>query len=309
MALPGETWQRMMLFMLATLLLAALPLAVLSPIRRRQGKPVKAMWVKYGGWFLIVPVVALPMVLGRVWMQATFLLVSLCALKEFARLVGLRKHRAHLWLARACVVLAYVPVFLSRYDLFLVFPAYLVLPVFLLPILLDRFDGMIRASCLVVLGVTYCGWFLAHLAFLMNADAGRQLVLAFLVVVAINDSAAYLVGSGLGRRPLAPRLSPNKTIEGFLGAIAVTVAMTFLVRFALPGISRWQTLLLGLLLALAGTCGDLAMSLIKRDVHVKDSGHVIPGQGGLLDRLDSILFATPIFFHFMRCFCAAGGVA
>ncbi len=308
MTLPDEAWQRMMFLVWATLLVAAVPLAILSPIRLRLGKPVKAMWIKYGVWFLIAPIVTVPMVFGRGWMQAAFLLGSLYALEEFGRVVGLRRQRAHMWLARVCIVAVYIPVFFSRYGLFLTLPAYLILPIFLLPIMLDRYKGMIHTSCLVMLGVIYFGWFLAHLAFLMNVEVGRQLILAFLVVIVVNDSAAYLVGSSFGRRPLSPRLSPNKTVEGFIAAIVITVAVTVSFRFALAGMSLAHTVLLGLLLAVAGTCGDLAMSLIKRDVHVKDSGHLIPGHGGLLDRLDSVLFASPIFFHFIRYFCG-GGIA
>jgi len=308
MGLPTETWQRMLLVIWAVLLLAAVPLAILSPLRLRQGKPVKAMWIKYGAWFLMAPIVTVPMMLGRVWVQAGFLLASLYAFEEFSRLVGLREQRAHMWLARLCIVAVYVPTFMSNYGVFLALPAYVVLPAFLLPILRDRYEGMVRASCLVMLGVIYCGWFLAHLAYLMNAAAGRQFVLAFLLVVVVNDASAYLVGSTVGRRRLVPKLSPNKTVEGALGAAAITVGTAVAVGFALGGLTLAHRAILGLLLAAAGTCGDLAVSLIKRDVGAKDCGTCIPGHGGLLDRLDSVLLAAPLYFHFMRVFQGAGGL-
>ncbi|MBN2583152.1 MAG: phosphatidate cytidylyltransferase [Planctomycetes bacterium] len=306
MELPGETWQQMLLLVWAVLLAAAAPLGVLSLVRRRRGKPVKPMWIKYASWFALVPAMTVPMLLGRVWAQAAFLAASLYAFEEYARLVGLRSHRLHLWLARVCIAAIYVPVFLGNYGLFTAMPAYLLLPVLLLPILRDTYEGMLRVCGLTLLGLVYFGWFLAHLAFLVNADTGRQWVIAFLMVVVVNDASAYLVGSNLGRRPLSPNLSPNKTVEGFLGAAVITVGATFAVRFALSGLAWPWTLLLGLVLALAGTCGDLAVSLIKRDVHAKDSGWLIPGHGGLLDRLDSILFAAPVFFHFMRHYSAQG---
>jgi phosphatidate cytidylyltransferase len=302
MGLPAESWQRMVLLMWGVLLAAAVPLAILSAVRRRRGQAVKAMWIKYAAWFAIVPLVTLPMVLGGVWVQGALLLASLYALEEYARLVGLGAERVHLWLARLSIVAVYVPAFLARYDLFLAVPPYLALPIILVPILQDRFEGMTRLTALTLLGVVYFGWFPAHLALLAGTGTGRAGVLALLVLIAVNDAAGYLVGSGFGRRPLAPRLSPNKTVEGFLGAAAVTVVVTFAVRFALGGLSAAETVLLGLLMAVAGTCGDLVISMIKRDVRVKDTGRLIPGHGGLLDRLDSTLLAAPIFFHFMRSF-------
>jgi phosphatidate cytidylyltransferase len=302
MALPPGSLQRMVLLVWGVLLAAAVPLAIFSPVLRRRGQAVKTLWIKYAAWFVIVPLVTVPMILGGVWVQVALLVVSLYALEEYARLVGLGAERVHLWLARLGIVAVYVPAFLARYDLFLAVPPYLALPIILVPILQDRSEGMTRVTALTFLGVIYFGWFPAHLALLAGTGTGRAAVLALLVLITVNDTAAHLVGASFGHRPLAPRLSPNKTVEGFLGAAAVTVLMTFAVRFALGGLSAAQTVLLGLVLAVAGTCGDLAISMIKRDVHVKDTGRLIPGHGGLLDRLDSTLIAAPIFFYFMRTF-------
>lgn len=301
MNLSEEAW-RMLLLIWAALIAAAIPLAALTPVRRRRGEPVKPMWVKYAAWFLIAPVVTIPMALGRVWMQVTFLLLSLYAFEEYSRAVGLWKERGHMWLARVGVLLAYVPVFLDWYGLFTAMAAYIILLVFVFPIMRDKYEGMIQRTCLTILGVIYCGWFLAHLAFLMNVPAGRELVLVFLFALAVNDGGAYLVGSCIGRRPLAPNLSPGKTVAGALGAIALTIGAMFAARFALCGISVTHTILLGFLLSVGGTCGDLAMAMIKRDVKIEDTGSLIPGHGGLLDRLDSVLFTAPIFFHFMNYF-------
>ena len=302
MGLPEEPWLRMVLLMWGVLLAAAAPLAILSLLRRRRGQAVKAMWIKYAAWFVIVPLVTVPMVLGGVWVQAAFLGVSLYALEEYARLVGLDAERVHLWLARLGIVAVYVPAFLARYDLFLAVPSYLAVPIILVPILRDRAEGMTRLTALTLLGIIYFGWFPAHLALLVGTGTGRAAVLALLVVIAVNDAAGYLVGSHLGRRPLAPRLSPHKTVEGFLGGVVVTVLVTLAVRFALEGAGAVAVAILGLVLAVAGTCGDLAISMIKRDAHVKDTGRLIPGHGGVLDRLDSLLLAAPVFFHFLRWF-------
>ena len=301
--MPEETWARMLMLLWGVLIGAAVPLAVLSPLRWRRGKKVAAMWLKYSAWFIMAPLITVPLILGRYWIQAAFLVMSLYAFEEYSRAVGLWRHRPHVWLARTCIVLIYVPVAISWFALFVAMPAYLIIIIFAFPVARDEYEGMIQRTCLTVLGVLYFGWFLAHLAFLMNVAAGRALLPAFLLVVVVNDSAAYLIGSSFGRRPLVPKMSPNKTVEGTLGALAITMGVMFAVRFALGEISLLHLLLLGFLLSVGGTVGDLTISMIKRDVHIKDAGRLIPGHGGLLDRLDSIIFTAPIFFYFMKHFC------
>ncbi len=297
-----ETWFQVMLLLWAVLVAAVVPLLVLHVVWRRRGRPATPLWTKYAAWFVIVPVVTIPIALGRVWGQIAFLVLSLYAFEEFARAVGLWKERGHMWLTRLCIVLAYVPVFVNWYGLFTAMAAYLVILAFVFPIIRDVYQGMIQRTCLTVLGVLYFGWFLAHLAFLLNLGPGRERVLAFLLVVGVNDAAAYLIGSAFGRRPLAPEVEPGKTVAGALGALAVTLGMMFAARFALGDISIFHTILLGILLSVGGTCGALVISMIKRDVRVERTGSLLPGHGGLLDRLDSVLFTAPIFFHFLNHF-------
>jgi len=302
MRLPEEPWLLMLLVVWGVLLAATVPLVLISPVRRRRGKSVKSMWIKYAAWFVMVPTMTLPMLAGPQWMQIAFLVMSLYAFEEYSRAVGIWRERSHMWLARISIVLTHVPIFIGWPGTFMVMPAYVILLILAYPIMRDTYKGMIQRSCLTILGVLYFGWFLGHLSLLLNVPEGRALVLAFSLVIVANDASAYLIGSSIGRTPLSPNLSPNKTAEGVLGSLAVAIALTFAVRFALGGISTVHTLLLGFLLGVGGTCGDLAISMIKRDVQIKDTGNLIPGHGGLLDRLDSALFAAPIFVHFMNYF-------
>jgi phosphatidate cytidylyltransferase len=302
MNLPTELWQRMLFLVWGILIAWSIPLLIITLIRKRLGKEVKSLWVKYGSWFIMVPALTVPLLLGKWSTQALFLLLSLYAFEEFSRSVGLWKQRAHMWLGRISILLVYATVFINWFGLFMSMPAFVIILAFLLPILKDRYQGMIQHTLLTIFGVTYFGWFLAYLAFLMNIDTGSQLIIAFLLIIVTNDASAYIIGSNLGRHHMVPNLSPNKTWEGAIGASLVTIGVTVAIRSALYNMPVWEALILGILLAFFGTCGDLSISLVKRDVHVKDTGHLIPGHGGLLDRLDSILFATPVFFHFMNAF-------
>jgi phosphatidate cytidylyltransferase len=133
------------------------------------------------------------------------------------------------------------------------------------------------------------------------AVAGREAVLVLIGTVAVSDSAQYYAGRLFGKHPLAPRRSPKKTIEGAVGGFVVApVALIAAGHAWLPGLDPLRLGLLGVLLVAAGIIGDLFESMLKRAADLKDSGHLIPGHGGVLDRIDALLFAAPIFYFFIR---------
>ncbi|MDR1516773.1 MAG: phosphatidate cytidylyltransferase [Dysgonamonadaceae bacterium] len=124
-------------------------------------------------------------------------------------------------------------------------------------------------------------------------------IFAIFLFIWINDTAAYLVGSLLGRHKLIERISPKKTVEGFIGGIAFCVGAALLFARFFPEYPAWFWIVFGLITALFGTVGDLFESLIKRSYDVKDSGHIIPGHGGVLDRIDSLLVAIPAVYLYL----------
>ena len=153
---------------------------------------------------------------------------------------------------------------------------------------------------ILLFGILYIGFTLGHFLRLRNQQDGALLVLFVLLVTWAGDAAAYYVGKTLGSRPLAPRLSPNKTVEGFLGGLvaAPLVAWTGHVWF-LPAVGPVDCLILGVVFTVLGLLGDLSESALKRYAGVKDSGALIPGHGGLLDRVDSLLLNAPVFYYYM----------
>jgi len=117
--------------------------------------------------------------------------------------------------------------------------------------------------------------------------------------VVFNDVLAYTVGRMWGKTPLAPAISPKKTREGALGGLAGSLFAALTFRYAVPDLNLTAVLAAGLLIGVAAPLGDLIISVIKRDMSVKDSGNLIPGHGGLLDRCDSLIFATPAFYYYL----------
>jgi len=132
-------------------------------------------------------------------------------------------------------------------------------------------------------------------------NTGRYWVLFLLAVIMMGDSAAYYVGSAMGKRRLAPTVSPNKTVEGFFGGIVGSIVAALIVsRLLLSEVSWIQAAVLGSILSLLGVAGDLFESLLKRSVGVKDTSKLIPGHGGVLDRLDSLYFSAPALFLYLQ---------
>lgn len=158
----------------------------------------------------------------------------------------------------------------------------------------------VRASW-VVLGVAYVGGLLTCGGFLRELPDGRQLIAFVTFTTWASDIGAYYMGSRWGRRPLAPRISPKKSVEGLLGGVAASLIVAVVGQaWIWPALSAGSALWTAGALALIGVVGDLAESAVKRAAGVKDSGSTIPGHGGVLDRLDSLIFAAPALYAMVR---------
>jgi phosphatidate cytidylyltransferase len=156
--------------------------------------------------------------------------------------------------------------------------------------------GVLRAAW-TLLAVVYAGGLLGSGSLLREHVDGRELIFLVTLTTWAGDIGAYYVGSRLGRRPLAPSLSPKKTVEGALGGLAATVLVAALGTAGIwPRLSVLTAVWVGGVLAGVGMLGDLAESAVKRAANVKDSGTIIPGHGGVLDRLDSVIFACPVLY-------------
>jgi phosphatidate cytidylyltransferase len=169
-----------------------------------------------------------------------------------------------------------------------------------------KVDGSVIKVSVGSLLLLYPVYALSHLILFLNTIAGRNALLFLLLCVWVCDSAAYYVGSTFGRRKLAPAISPNKTVAGAVGGILGAAGTSVLLKmFNLVPWSLGFALGTGLAIAVFAQLGDLAESMIKRDAGVKDSGSLIPGHGGIMDRVDALLFTVPVFYYFLF---AAGGL-
>ncbi|HEU4438773.1 MAG TPA: phosphatidate cytidylyltransferase [Methylomirabilota bacterium] len=152
---------------------------------------------------------------------------------------------------------------------------------------------------ITLLGAGYVNWLLGYAFWLYELPDGVQWVLLLVSVTWLGESAAYVIGSTLGRHKLAPVVSPRKTVEGAVAQLIASVLGALGARaWFFPGLSLEDAMVIGLLLGVVGQVGDLVESAIKRSLNTKDTGGLIPGHGGMLDRLDSLLVNTPVLFYY-----------
>jgi phosphatidate cytidylyltransferase len=161
-----------------------------------------------------------------------------------------------------------------------------------------RNSGVIVDISTTVFGILYISWFLSFLIKVRHLAAGAGLLATVLLITKSGDIGAYLIGTRFGKTPLLPRISPNKSVEGAIGGLAFSImgalASNVFLRF-----SYLHVIFLGIFLGILGQLGDFSESLMKRDCEVKDSGNIIPGMGGVLDEIDSLLFTAPVFYFYI----------
>lgn len=261
---------------------------------------VKAWWVMaavFLGAVAVHPAVSL----------VFFALMSFWALKEYVTLLKTRpQDHATLFWAFASVPAQYWLVHIKWYGVFIIFiPVYvfLLLPVTL--VLARETKGFVASASQIHWGLMAFVFGLSHLGYLLQLPAlpgravdGRALVLFVVFVVEMSDVLQYVWGKLCGRHKVLPTVSPNKTWEGLVGGVLSAALLALPLRFLTP-FSPLETVLVALGICIAGFLGGAVMSAVKRDFGVKDFGALIPGHGGMLDRVDSLCWSVPLFFHYV----------
>jgi phosphatidate cytidylyltransferase len=293
------------------IILAILVVASLIVLALRQLQPAKdfsELAARVWSWWIMAAVFWAIIVASDRLALIFFAFLSFWALKEYITLLKTRPadHRG-LALTFLAIPVQYYWIATGWYGMFIIFiPVYMFLILPMQLVLAKETSGFVASASQIQWGLMAFVFGLSHLGFLLTLPErfganGRMLLLFLVFVVEISDVLQYLWGKTLGRHKIIPAVSPNKTWEGFLGGIASAVALSLLVRFLTP-FSWRETVAVSLLLTVAGFFGGAVMSAVKRDFGVKDFGSIIPGHGGMLDRVDSLCYAAPIFFHYVRYF-------
>lgn len=287
--------------LVATMIVAALRRNDTEDKHRELSARVKS-------WWFMVAIFSFAILTSPVVSVIFFALISFLALKEYVSIIPLRwADRRVLFWAYLTIPVQYYLVANGMYGLFIVF-----IPVwvfFLFPfrlIIAGQTDGFLHSVTAITWGIMITVFAVSHAAMLMQysvvlmGHAGLILYLAILNQG--NDVAQYVWGKMLGKHKIVPKISPKKTWEGFWGGVFTTIAVSALIYPFLTPFDLKCALFSGALIAVTGFMGDVIVSALKRDMHIKDSGALIPGHGGILDRIDSLSLTAPLFFHTVRYF-------
>ena len=255
---------------------------------------------------VLIPLIAITAFLGGWWFAGLVALFAALAVVEFYQLTKRLDPQPSLVIGTALTVAL---VFAARYPSYRVAPALFVITLGLLMVkyvLQQDYDRFLGDWAATLMGSAYVGGMLSYYVLLRDLPQGLAWVAAAVVTTWVGDTAAYFVGKSLGRRPFFPRVSPRKTLEGAVGGMTAATITGAAIAVSFLRLSWPLAAALGVLIALASTFGDLAESLVKRQAGVKDSGNLIPGHGGALDRVDSLLFAAVATYYFAIWAAGAG---
>ena len=288
---------------------AGFVLALMTWFTKRK---LQSVWTTYRSWLVMAPLLLGSIFLGRIVTIGALTLIALAGFKEFARATGLYRDWWMTGAVYAGIVALGITTVVSHpsgddpapgwYGLFMALPVYVIALILLIPIVRNRTEGQLQAISLAIVGFIYVGWMFGHLAFLANPSHHYGYLLFLVFAVEVNDVAAFTCGRLFGKHPFRSRISPKKTWEGAIGALVVSMLLPWVLRFSFPHFGPRELVLTGLIVGVGGQLGDLSISVIKRDIGVKDMGATIPGHGGILDRIDSLIYTAPLFLHMVDYF-------
>lgn len=270
-------------------------------------------------YWLLCAVLAAAFLGGEGFTFALFGFLSFWALREFITLTPTRlgDHRALFWVFFVITPLQYVLVAFNQYELFnVLIPVYAFLFVLARVAIAGDFKRYLERTAKIQAGLLICVYSLSYAPALLRLPVGQYdnnwqlvnyegsrvgLLIFFILMVQLSDVLQYAWDKLFGRRVIAPSISPNKTWEGLVGGAGSTALLGMSLSWVTP-FQPWVAGLMGMLISLMGFAGGITMSAIKRDRGVKDYGTLVEGHGGVLDRIDSICFAAPVFYHLTRAF-------
>ncbi len=264
------------------------------------------------GWWIMVGIFAVAMLSSWRITVVFFAFVSFLALKEYFALIAVRRaDRRILFWAYLAIPIQYYLIAQGWYGFFVLFiPVYVFLFLPFRMITIGETAGYVRAISTIHWGLMTMVFCLSHLAWLLvmptvesrtgTTASGPAMVLFLVCLTQLNDVAQYVWGKSLGRRKILPTVSPNKTWGGMLGGAATTVLLSYLAAPYFTPLTVHQSLIAGVIIGVGGFIGDCAMASLKRDIGVKDASDMIPGHGGVIDRVNSLIYTAPLFTHFIR---------
>lgn len=270
-------------------------------------KDMENMWIRLKSFFLIVVFFTLAFCFNRITAFIFLTLISYLCFKEFLSLIPTRRtdRKVLLW-AYLSIPISYYIIYIKWAALFYLWiPLYVFILISIRMVMASNVNGFLKNLAVIQYGLMTTVYALGYLGLLAiipmkyNPQGGALGLLFFILVFTVsNDFIQMFCGKAFGKHKIIPKVSPNKTWEGFIGGVIGSTILAVIMGRILTPFNIYQLIFLGSALSVCGFFGDVTMSAIKRDLGVKDTSMLIPGHGGILDRLDSLLFTAPLFFHY-----------
>jgi len=258
-------------------------------------------------WWIIILTLLFFLVIGTNATIVFFALISYLAFKEYVSHLNARQSdRRIIFWAYISIIPQYYFIAIEWFTMFLIWiPIYAFLFLPLRQVLIGETKGFIKNTASIQWGLMLFVFLFSHIAYLVtfnrpNEDIiGVELILYLLILTQGNDVFQYIWGKKLGSIKIIPKVSPNKTVEGFIGGMVSTIILSMLLSFLTP-FTLIETTIAGVIISIGGFFGDVVISSIKRDLGIKDFGSLLAGHGGINDRIDSLIYTAPLFFHYIN---------
>lgn len=258
-------------------------------------------------WFFIISGLFLLLIANKYITILGFMLISFFAFQEYVKSINIRpSDRSVVWFSYLMIPIQYLWIMIDWYNMAIVFiPVYVFLSIPLFLILSKETQGFLKSVGTIYWGMMAAVFCLSHVPLLftlsgLSIQSATSFIFFLLLLTEINDVLQYIWGKALGNTKIIPSISPNKTKAGFFGGVFSTTLISCILAPIFTPFNITESLCIGFIIGISGFIGDLCMSAIKRDIGVKDYSTKLPGHGGVLDRLDSLIYTAPLFFHFIH---------
>lgn len=307
----GKISNEMIVVMIGVFIVLVLSSLICAYLTKRYpNKDFTEIKLRIKSWWGMCIIFTIALVIHSTVSLIFLALLCFLALKEYFSLIPTnRSHRAVLFWAYLSIPIQFTFIYFGFYGMFIIFiPVYMFLFIPIQAIFIGETKGFLQSMGSVQWGLMLMVFSLSHLAYLIvlpgekSTVPGASLVLFLVILTQANDVFQFLFGKAFGKHKIVPKVSPNKTWEGFVGGIIATTILSLCIAPFLTPFTLLGMIIAGVYISIMGFIGDVNISALKRDLNIKDTSQAIPGHGGILDRVDSLTYTAPLFFHFVRFF-------
>lgn len=274
---------------------------ILFPIRKKNTH-LTAAWASLQSWLIFAPVLFLMLAAGNPWPLMGITFISLLCAKEFFQLTGMYHRGIFIWTTYLSIIGLAASVYYDYPFIYATMPMIFLGVISLIPIALNDAKNMLQYIALSLLCMIFVGWAFMHTAWIVKMPSGAFYLIYIILLTELCDNVALAVSRLFGKKKIVDQITPKRTLEGLLISFAATIGAAYGLRILLPEDHQMAWWIYGLTAALVGSTGDLILAVIRRDLGVKDYGIFILGRGGILDRMDRLIFVVPIYYYLLQYF-------